>query len=99
MQELESDCIKSFIKNNKWTNIVLMECFMCKGKTERKLVNYFLDLGNTMIIIKYVPADVCIQCGERYFDDEVMSNLEKIVNGLKKLATEVSIVNYSEKVA
>jgi len=22
----------------------IMECFMCKGKTEKKLVNYFLDL-------------------------------------------------------
>ena len=52
-----------------------------------------------MIIVKDVPADVCTQCGERYFDDEVMGNLEKIVNGLKQLSTEMSIVNYSEKVA
>ena len=52
-----------------------------------------------MIIIKDVPADVCTQCGERYFDDAVMGNLEKIVNGLKQLATEISIVNYKEKVA
>jgi len=76
-----------------------MECFMCKGKTEKKIVNYFLDLRNTMIIVKGVPADVCTQCGERYFDDEVMENLEKIINGLKQLSTEMSIVNYNEKVA
>jgi len=76
-----------------------MGCFMCKGKAEKKLVNYFLDLQHMMIIIKDVPADVCTQCGERYFDDEVMENLEKIVNGLKQLATEISIVNYKEKVA
>jgi len=76
-----------------------MECFMCKGKTERKIVNYFLDLHHTMIIVKGVPADVCIQCGERYFDNEVMGNLENIVNELKQLSTEMSIVKYNEKVA
>ena len=76
-----------------------MECFMCKGKSEKKLVNYFLDLHHMMMIIKDVPADVCTQCGERYFDDEVMENLEKIVNSLKELSTEISIVNYKEKVA
>ena len=72
---------------------------MCKGKTEKKQVNYFLDLHHAMIIVKDVPADVCMQCGERYFDDKVMDNLEKIVNGLKELSTEMSIVNYTEKVA
>ncbi|MCL2860615.1 MAG: YgiT-type zinc finger protein [Oscillospiraceae bacterium] len=52
-----------------------------------------------MIIVKDVPADVCTQCGERYFDDDVMENLEKIVNSLKNLSTEISVVNYRGKVA
>ena len=72
---------------------------MCKGHTEKKLVNYLLDLNNTIIIIKNVPANVCITCGERYFDDDVMQNLEKIINELRTLTTEMSIVNYAEKVA
>lgn len=76
-----------------------MECFVCKGSTEKALVNYLLDLNNTIIIIKNVPANVCTTCGERYFDDDVMENLEKIINELKSLTTEMSIVNYNEKVA
>ena len=39
------------------------------------------------------------QCGEQYFEDEIAENIEKIVNQLKKLSTEVTIVNYKEKVA
>lgn len=58
-----------------------------------------LDLENTIIIIKGVPAKVCTQCGEQYFDDEIAENVEKIVNQLKQLAVEVTIVNYQEKVA
>lgn len=76
-----------------------MECFMCKGKMKEKRVNYIVDLENTIIIIKDVPAKVCTQCGEQYFDDETSENIEKIVNQLKELALEVTIVNYKEKVA
>lgn len=76
-----------------------MDCFMCKGDLESRKVNYIVDLDNTIIIIKEVPAKVCTQCGEQYFDDETSKNIEKIVNQLKELAIEVTIVNYREEVA
>ncbi len=72
---------------------------MCKGDLEEKKVNYIVDLEKTIIIIKGVPAKVCKQCGEQYFDDKTSENIENIVNQLKKLPMEVSIVNYTEKVA
>lgn len=76
-----------------------MSCFVCKGNLENKKVNYVVDLENTIIIIKEVPARVCTQCGEQYFDDETAENIEKIINQLKKLAAEVTIVNYKENAA
>lgn len=76
-----------------------MNCFMCKGNMEEKKVNYVVDLGDRIIIIKEVPAKVCAKCGEQYFDDETAENIEKIVNQLKKLETEVSIVKYNKSVA
>lgn len=76
-----------------------MGCFMCKGDLEEKKVNYIVDLDETIIIIKGVPAKVCKQCGEQYFDDSTSENIEMIVNQLKQLPMEVSIVNYTEKVA
>ena len=59
-----------------------MNYFMCKGNLEEKKVNYIVDLENTIIIIKDVPANVCTKCGERYFDDDVMENLEKELENL-----------------
>ena len=76
-----------------------MKCFMCKGETSKKLVNYLVDIDNNIIIIKEVPANVCNQCGERYFDNDVMKNLEKIIDEVKKVSMEISIVNYREKIA
>ena len=76
-----------------------MECFMCKGDLEEKKVNYVVDLENTIIIIKDVPAKVCKKCGEKFYDDSTAKNIEKIVNKLKELTIEVTIVKYEEKTA
>jgi len=76
-----------------------MKCFICNGDIIEKDVNYVVDLEKTIIIVKSVPAKVCTQCGEKFFDDVVATSLEKMVNKLKELETEVIIVNYKEKVA
>ena len=76
-----------------------MNCFICKGELEEKKVNYLVELQDSIIIIKEVPAKVCKKCGEQYFNDNTAENIEKIVNQLKKLSTEVTIVNYNEKIA
>ena len=46
-----------------------------------------------------IDKKVCKQCGEQYFDNDTTEKLDKMVNKLKKLALEVTIVNYDEKVA
>jgi len=76
-----------------------MNCFMCKGDLKEKKVNYMVDLESTIIIIKGVPAKVCNECKEQYFDDETSKNIENIVNKLKDLSTEVTIINYKDNVA
>ena len=77
----------------------IMKCFVCKGELQEKKVNYFVDLDNTIIIIKEVPAKVCSQCGEKYFEDEISKNIEKIVEQLKEISTEITIINYKDGVA
>lgn len=76
-----------------------MKCFKCNEELIDKKVNYVVDLDQTIIIIKGVPAKVCKNCGEKYFDDSIAENIEKIVNKLKELSIEVTIVNYQEEVA
>lgn len=76
-----------------------MNCFMCKGNLIDKKINHIVDLDNKIIIIKNVPAKVCKQCDEQYFDAYTTEKLDKIVNELKKLSLEVTIVNYNENVA
>ena len=58
-----------------------------------------VDLDNCIIIIKNVPSLVCEQCGEVSYSNEVSKQLEKLVNAVRNSITEITIINYSEKVA
>lgn len=72
-----------------------MTCFMCKGITEDRLTNFIADLGNCIIIVKGVPSQVCTQCGEVSYSNEVAEQLQKIVNATKNAMTEIAVVNYT----
>ena len=76
-----------------------MKCLIYKEELEEKKVNYVVDLENTIIIIKDVPAKVCKKCEEKYYDDETAKNIEEIVNKLKELTVEVTVVKYKDEVA
>ncbi len=76
-----------------------MNCFMCKGKLEEKNTTFMVELDNCIIIIKNVPSLVCEQCGEVSYSNEVSKQLEKLVNAVRNSITEITIINYSEKVA
>lgn len=73
-----------------------MSCFMCKGNLEDKLTNFIADLGNCIIIVKDVPSQVCSQCGEVSYSNDVALQLEKIINETKNTLTEITVVRYSD---
>ena len=61
-------------------------CYYCKGDITQKKVIVDYRWGNKLCIIKDVPALVCDQCGEKYFDSKVSRTMEKIVlNGENKI--------------
>lgn len=76
-----------------------MNCLMCKGELENKNTTFMVELDNCIIIIKNVPSQVCTQCGEVSYNDEVSKQLEKLVNSVRNAITEITVINYTEEVA
>ena len=76
-----------------------MNCFRCKGNVEPQRKTHAITLDKCVIIVKNVPALVCSQCGEAYFTDDVMQNLESITDKLENIIKEVAIVEYADRVA
>jgi hypothetical protein len=61
-----------------------------------------VDFDQCIIVIRDVPSQVCAQCGEITYSDDVARSLEQRVNVIKtaiKPFDEVTIVSYSDKVA
>ena len=76
-----------------------MTCFMCKGELENKNTTFMVELDQCIIIITNVPSQVCRQCGEVSYSNEVAKKLEELVNSVRNAITEITVINYTEKVA
>jgi YgiT-type zinc finger domain-containing protein len=67
-----------------------MKCIFCKGEMEKKRVAYTIDRKGYHLFIKEVPAHVCRQCGEKYFEekevDAIQQMLEKLEENLKAIS-------------
>jgi len=76
-----------------------MNCFMCEGSLENNLTTFMVDVGNCIVIVKNVPSQVCSQCGEVSYTDNVASQLEKVVSEARKSLSEITVVSYASNVA
>lgn len=73
-----------------------MTCFFCKGDLEDKYTNFVSDFDNCIVIVKNVPSQVCKQCGEVSYTFEVAQQIEKIVDTVRNVVSDVAIVEYKE---
>jgi YgiT-type zinc finger domain-containing protein len=73
-----------------------MKCVICKnGETEPGSVTVILQRGETVIIIKSVPAQVCKNCGEYYLDETVTSHVFAQAEDAVNRRAEVEILRYA----
>lgn len=77
----------------------MMDCFRCIGTAAPAEKTHAVTLEKCVIIVRRVPAFICTQCGEVYFTDDVMKNLELITDRLENLIKEVAIVDYADNAA
>ena len=71
------------------------KCLFCKGDLADSYCNYMADVDGHFIIIKNVPCHKCSQCGEVSYSGTIVSEIEKIVEKLKDVLTEVAIVDFA----
>ena len=72
-----------------------MKCVMCKGgELAPGKTTVTGQRGETLVIIKDVPANVCKDCGEAYLDDQVGHKIEQKVEEAVVRHTEIGIFRY-----
>ncbi len=71
-------------------------CPLCGGRLlSKQRATIPFVLGNTVAVIKDVPAEVCVSCHESYMTGEVTDRVATLLKQLRSLQTEVSVIAYS----
>jgi len=56
-----------------------MECEFCDGKTVRKKVKKQHWFHGKLYIVENVEAEVCKECGERYYHAETLDKIDQLL--------------------
>lgn len=73
-----------------------MKCVICKhGETAPGQVTVTLERGQTVVIMRDVPAEVCRNCGEYYLDEVVASKVYREAEVAASRHAEVEILRYA----
>lgn len=73
-----------------------MTCFSCKAEIIKSTTTYMTEYNGCFLIIKNVPCSKCTQCGEEYLNGATLLKIEKILEKLKTILTEVAIVDFNK---
>jgi YgiT-type zinc finger domain-containing protein len=70
---------------------MMTECHFCKGRVVEKKIKVDFRWGQKLKVIQNVPAGVCHQCGERYFESQVYKAMEKLAASRAKPSARLSV--------
>jgi len=71
-------------------------CPFCGGKTEQGTTTFTADLGFGVVVVRDVPALICAQCGEAWFEDGVAEKLEKVVHSAREHGSDVEVTRWDQ---
>ncbi len=68
-----------------------MKCVHCQGKMEHGTAPFQVDRKGYHLVLEAVPAWVCSQCGEVYFDEREVDEIQDVIQAVdqrtEKMAT------------
>jgi YgiT-type zinc finger domain-containing protein len=73
-----------------------MNCHICKqGQTSDGKATVTLVRGETAVIVKGVPAEICDNCGEYYLSEVVAQHVYDLAEAAARRRAEVEILRYA----
>ena len=61
-----------------------MKCLYCQGTMERRTAPFHIDRKGYHLILDTIPAWVCAQCGEVYFEEAVVEAIQQVIRAVDK---------------
>jgi YgiT-type zinc finger domain-containing protein len=67
-----------------------MRCLFCSGETEKKGVAHTIDRDGYHLFMKEIPAYVCSQCGEKFFEEKEVDAIQNMIRTLEESLKVIS---------
>jgi len=79
------------------------KCHVCGEQMQEKRINQEFWLKGKLIVIEFVPAGVCPQCGEKIVKADVGRQLATLIGNLRRVpkrrTMSVPVIRYAKEVA
>ena len=73
-----------------------MKCVICKvGVTRPGITTVTLERGGLTFVVKHVPAQVCVNCGEAYVDEQTTASLLRTGEQVAQAGAQVDIRQFA----
>ncbi|MDP3298400.1 MAG: type II toxin-antitoxin system MqsA family antitoxin [Thermodesulfovibrionia bacterium] len=72
----------------------IKKCPLCGGEMHDGVTAAPFFIGEKIIVIKDVPAELCSDCGEAYMKSSVVDKIEALLDKLDDLDSEMSVIHY-----
>jgi len=63
-----------------------MKCMHCRGQMQRASARFHVDRKGVHLSLDDVPAWVCKQCGEPYFEEQQVDRIQAILRAVDEQA-------------
>lgn len=67
-----------------------MKCIQCKGRMKKATVPFHIDRKGCHVLLDKVPAWVCRQCGESYFEEKEVDAIQDLIKSVEQKAIAVA---------
>jgi len=63
-----------------------MKCVHCQGEMRKGTTPLHVDRKNCHVLLDSVPAWVCTQCGEVYFEENEVDGIQDLIRSVEQKA-------------
>jgi len=68
-----------------------MKCIHCQGKLERGRAPFHVTRKGYHLTLENLPAWICAQCGETYFDEQQSAAIQETLQKLDEQAERLAV--------
>ena len=68
-----------------------MKCMHCQGQMKKDAAPFHIDREGYHLTLDAVPAWICRQCGEVYFDETEVNSIQDIIRAVENRTKNMTV--------